>query len=764
MKYQVKQSFRLAVLAIGALALFAALMAGCASKLSGDQNANQKPTVWFVNVPPEGAQSSVNPIINWVGQDGDGQVEYFRYVVIREQEIGEALGKPGGWLATAEPLTETELTTYATTLLGDVVDTMWTYLYVDATAGDPQTSNIIPMSAEISNPVLQYVPQVVFVQAVDEAGLGSDYAFRRFLRNDNPPETRIIGFIDGSVFINAAVPTYGGSNTGVRMRWQGTDVLDYPTQPPPFEYEWRVYGPYTDSVFDEMMATYIVPVFVTNDAQVFRFGEPSTDSIISSIECDTLTGLCDTFWIPFQPSYIVCDSAYVDGELVESCDTIQIDTIQGSNAYGTLDTLLRFFDDDFVGSEYDRIAAQSDNGFGSEWVTATQDSIFNVFKDYPSASTQKQKFLFWVRCRDDALVPDLTPDFVSFDVVDPRYERDILVIDMGRPASVNRINAAYPKKYWQETVQLLQDENPDFELEFDSLYDYLPASQNLQNTEVLSKILGHKVMVLFSDDVQTGVLTTQSSQFINWIYTGLESGVGGYLAARCPIGPLGSGYGEGALPAEVSMALPNLQRYMFYFGTEYTVLSGWSYYALLPFITGDSAIRIEDFKGTWSLNTSLWPDLSIDTALLHANYRWSGPGGPYEWKPELGALPEVNWAVRTFQTTPMYLYRSLYGAEHPLGAWRNYDGRPVMHRLNRGTFRTMHALFTPYTMEQTTMRQTLYRIFAWLYEGWALTHSAAKGDPTAKGAVSQGDLSKAYWDAYWQANGDAETFLRLRTE
>ncbi|MBU0985169.1 MAG: hypothetical protein KKA42_14940, partial [candidate division Zixibacteria bacterium] len=173
MKYQVKQSFRLAVLAIGALALFAALMAGCASKLSGDQNANQKPTVWFVNVPPEGAQSSVNPIINWVGQDGDGQVEYFRYVVIREQEIGEALGKPGGWLATAEPLTETELTTYATTLLGDVVDTMWTYLYVDATAGDPQTSNIIPMSAEISNPVLQYVPQVVFVQAVDEAGLGS---------------------------------------------------------------------------------------------------------------------------------------------------------------------------------------------------------------------------------------------------------------------------------------------------------------------------------------------------------------------------------------------------------------------------------------------------------------------------------------------------------------------------------------------------------------------------------------------------------------
>jgi len=53
----------------------------------------------------------------------------------------------------------------------------------------------------------------------------------------------------------------------------------------------------------------------------------------------------------------------------------------------------------------------------------------------------------------------------------------------------------------------------------------------------------------------------------------------------------------------------------------------------------------------------------------------------------------------------MYLYQSLYGPEHFLGHDFSYNGRPVMHRLERERFRTVHSLFTPMALEAASAQE-----------------------------------------------------------
>ena len=137
-----------AIIALGGL-LAALLLSGCAKKLEGTAYENQKPVVWFVNVPPESARSSVNPIVNWYGQDRDGQIDFYRYIVVREDIMDDSLGVPGA------VLTEEQVQTFVEDYLPSMPDSLWTRLLVRADSTDPHTSNVIPMSAEISNPVLE---------------------------------------------------------------------------------------------------------------------------------------------------------------------------------------------------------------------------------------------------------------------------------------------------------------------------------------------------------------------------------------------------------------------------------------------------------------------------------------------------------------------------------------------------------------------------------------------------------------------------------
>jgi len=762
---QKHSKYLLCLLAVGVLAV--SFMAGCTSKLDGQITENQKPIVWFVNIPPEDARSSVNPIINWVGQDRDGQIDFFRYIVIRQDEIVAAIGVPIE--DSLGYLSETAVQGFVDGTLGTYADSLWTVLHVldrdENPDGGPRTSNIVPMSAEISSPVLTFVAQIVFVQAFDEAGLGSDIAFQRFYRNDNPPNTRIVGFVNDVSFINAPGP--GGANTGIRIRWDASDVLDYPTDPPPFEFEWKLFGPYSDDDFSDLLDSFLIPVFISNDARVFRFNQPDV--------CDTIWigGVIDTI-ICHPTALVVCDTTYVGGSEVIDCDTHLIDTISQSGIYGTLDALFRVLDDDFVNSaKFNKVADSSDDGLGGTWVTDTRDSLFNVYWNAPADTSVEYNFFFWIRSRDDALVPDLTPAWVDMKVIDPKHERDILVVNWALPERWNTGSYDSLDASWNTYIQnwiATRTEN----IEYDPALDFIPITLFASPTDApkyLRFLLSHKIVINMQDVVTNYKWGEASFVPMQHTYTALQTGVNMWAATRSSIG----NHSLQPSPFDSAYATAN---YQYYFGTEMVVFDGWSSFA----VSWPTAWRIEDFTGALSLDLSRWPDLDIDSSLLHRRYDWRTP---YHWFADsivvlpnraampnnadhmpLGALPGVGWAVRSIDTEAMYLYKSLYGPKHFLGNDFSFNGRPVAHRLNRGMFRTVHWLFTPMAFDTTTMQVTVNNVLDWLWDGHNYDQAGLL-TRAGRGSQTQATVAEAkdhYWNAYFNANGDKDEFYRLLGE
>ncbi|MBI5267740.1 MAG: hypothetical protein HY851_10955, partial [candidate division Zixibacteria bacterium] len=363
-------------LALGCTLVLATAWLGGCKRVTGTHVDNQAPIVWFVNVPPQDQRFSTNPYMYWVGQDRDGQVVSYRYHVIRQTSLLKAIGRTGNDTLAVVPdsMIASIVGEYSPILLA-FNDSAWTFLHVDPQAGQPQTSVIVPLTAELSDPVRVYVPQWVFVQAIDNDGTLSNLAYRRFQRNNNPPSTRILGFDSlKTPFIDAVEP--GGIATGIRLMWSATDILDYPTEPPPFEFQWRLYGPFDSVKFLDLEKQFRRVAFVTRDARVFLLKNH-----------DTLQ---------------FCDTQYFADTNIATCVNLAVDTITVANIYGRLDTILNIDDPLFANdSTFNVIADSSKNGI-TGWIPNTRDSLYDAFRYRPSPNTQQARFIFWIRGRDDA--------------------------------------------------------------------------------------------------------------------------------------------------------------------------------------------------------------------------------------------------------------------------------------------------------------------------------------------------------------------------
>lgn len=504
---------------------------------------------------------------------------------------------------------------------------------------------------------------------------------------NNPPNTGIVGFIDGLPFINSVAP-YSPA-TGVRMRWTAEDRVDHPYDPPSFEFEYRMYGPYPDSLFKHIKDSFIVRVFITNDGRMYRFG-PHERFVV-----------CDTSWLPGGTRQIICD-------------TVLVDTLTGRNAYGRLDTLCDVENPGFVNDpSLNRLAYQSSDG-GDAWTHRTADTIYNLFAAYPSDTTWAGNFLFWVRARDsrDSMVYDPTPAFRYLRVIEPRHERDILIVDFVYPAAENAAKRNSIRAFWQTFVPNWAAETSHDGVIFD-------VSQDVHNEQdygyysllrgFLNDLLRYKILIVFQDAVISGAWSSQGEKYQN-VLAALQSGVNVWVAARIPLGTFNIAAHADTLFASAT--------YQYFFGVQKTLFSGWA----SGFYTDmDGLPRIEDFVGAYSVDSARWPNLAIDTMLLRTRYKWEGSINPplfpfYPYLPEIGALPEVDWAEPVAEAEVMYRYKSLYGPINPVAPEFSFDGLPVMHRLDRGLFRTVHSMFTPLALEPTTAQQMVDSVLSWLYD------------------------------------------------
>jgi hypothetical protein len=689
-------------LLLAALSTVLAVLYGCTSTLKGDVKENKAPIVQFVNIPPEGQQFSRNPVVYWFGSDPDGLIDYYRYHVVLSTLLGGMA--PEDYILT-------------------VSDSDWIMIDVDPALEDQQTENSIPLEADENDPVNSYIPQWVFLQAYDMEGMGSKIVFRLFSRNDHPPNTRILSFEHLKPYVDGPP---GGIVTGVKHGWFGQDPIDYPGEDPPFEFHWRLYGPYNDSTYNQIVQNFIDSVFVTNDGKLYQMGDTVT-------RCDTVFG----------------DS------LTISCTTVVVNPALNV-IWGTLEPYFFVNDPTFVANPIYNAVAESSFDGSDAWVLNTADTMYRVFANDPDPSpldtTLEKWFVFWVRARDDANVADLTPAFASFTVINPRFEREIGVLDLTSYSSLAPnvpVPQASRKVHWKNVIDTWSNSNS-----FDTnrtaptgwqsfiTPDYLDAKPllGLRPDIPLSFLLKHKVIVLYDDAIHEAVFSTVSAN----VYKAIDAGVNVLATWRAPW--------VAGLNATEDFAIPMDANFQRYFGVEQLVYSGWFCHAFpscgIPGTEtncSNYAGRIEDFIGAYAIDSINWPNLFIDDSLLRVRYKWQGTG-PFCGTRYLNpALPEVNWSVRTTQTEVLYLYRSLYGPNHPYGGNYNMEGNPVGHRLATFLYRTAHFNFTPFAMEQSSMQTTLNKLFDWLIATANKTATAEIRYPDASHGMSLSESRRAYW-------------------
>ncbi len=728
------------LLIIGLLNIFA----GCERDIKGPPRINIKPIVNFINIPVESALFSSDTTIYWYGTDVDGFIDSFYYAVVRLSDVGS---DPDAFLAGGG-------------LPTDPIDTsIWSP--IEVTLENTGTNARIQMSADVSDPVRTYVTSYVFLLAVDNKGARSDIVYRSFAKNNHFPNTTVIvqGYRDP--YINAVSDV--GIIEGVTINFDGEDRIDYPRNPPPFEYRWKIFGPLNDSLKDFIDSAYIVETFVDLYGDFYQHG-------------DTLR------------YFSRLDTAFVDDtDVIDSIYTVwnifPVDEMLGGNPYGVWQDAMLGID-----PKMDSLALDStdhykladltllndyivDSSKTPNWTFNTRVNVYDLFSKEnipPEADTTRMmSFMVWCQTRDDAHVPDPVPDFRYITVIEPKFERDVVILDAGiyDRASVHNW-PIFPRSPWDipepcipfpdtsgpvirnvlgefindwkpgsfDTENILPDDTlcPDNNpvdcgerflwvtmncrngttQDYYPIYAINPYYDSGYASVTLREILKHKITIIVKDNTSypVGFETIEGLSVID----GINSGMSAWVMARAAAG---EGFVQAGNRPDVGAVLP------YYFGVEGLQQTGWQERTVA---NGD--IRIEDFIGATSLIPDELPDLLIDTTRLESFYLWDStrcdnPELPcYPFRDLVtgeiltGAMPEVGYVERGLGTEPLYLYKSKWGSDPPTYIDKR-EGTVVAIRYEYNLppyFRTSHFNFNVMAMDEVSARQVFEAMMDWL--------------------------------------------------
>lgn len=735
------------------LVVLAVFIAGCPeSEIEGPERINQPPVVNFVNIPVEAAKFSSDTTIFWYGTDIDGFITMFRYAVVEATVIGDPI-----------------------TFLESVNDDELPWIELEVELNDPQTNERIKMSADIRDPVRTYVSSYVFLQAIDNLGAKSKIVYRMFFKNNHFPNTFINGRGIEDPYVNTMAS--GGILQGVSISWFGEDPIDYPRNPPPFEFQWKMFGPYDSTTMFAIDTLFVESVFVDIYGDFYyRYGADSCDLYPTRIDIDTTFDTTD-----FTPEIVVDTQIVHDTTFTSVCDLAQ------GNPYGSWQE--RFLIEEFDSSAYSRRVDESYNPLtGETWVLDNRANLYNVFRDYDQQmqnednvsmdTTVQLNFLFWCQSRDDSKVPDLIPARHWLSAVNPKFEREVIILDATRynystagfwnwPVYPQKVLPACPTcPYDNSTEPLVRDQFAEFIVnwngnpesfdntnvlptqndpcriryaKFKATQDYYPISKlescptlNLEPV-TLRDILKHRIIFLIKDNVGGDINMT--SPIMLSVLDGIDAGMSCWSMVRAPF--VGVGPARDTLSINIYQQIPN--SYTEHFGVANMRYTGWP--AIINFSRDWYGGRIEDFVGTYVLPefAGQFPELEVDCELLENRYVWlEGPAGfeLYDFRcgfcgeedAEIGevllcALPEIGIVERTAYAEAIYLYKSKYGQNTPtlihrccreIGHLVKYDGGVVAVRYDSGIFRTAHFSFSLLPFNQSQAQETFNTMMDWL--------------------------------------------------
>jgi len=619
---------------------------GCSPDRTGTASGNKPPIVYIVNTPPDGAQFSRNPDLNWYATDIDGFISMFRYTVIVDSLM----------TINGTPVTVEEFIAQATP-----EQFGWKTLTVDL--DNPQSTATVRLYADVDDPVNSYVEQYLFVQAMDDQGALSEVAWRRYSRNNHYPNTHHRA---SQVFINAK--SENSPSPGIVLTWDGADSTDWGRAIPPLEYEWRLFGPFEQ---DD-------PIYV-NLVKEGCVYDPVGDSLTNCRDVPVL----DLTTIPTTLMGITQPIAHSEGP-----------------NYATDPT--------------------------DVWVTDESVTIYDVFKDVPNITKTTQfKFVFWVRARDDGFVPDPTPSFSQFYVIEALFEKNVALyddtfynfpaamffpdsLDLTKSVFYNYINTALENIYGPGTARFdtITPTDPSVPPGTSTDYYFVTTSTAHISSPVntyggkaitpisptMVDILSHKVHLFYNDDALGGPSEDTAFGLLGYTYFAMDMGASAWFMARnMENGSQSTNPGPFAMSALFSS----------YYGIELMEYEGWTKYSLGTVIDGNpltSPTWNEQFIGAKTLIPSIFPDIDIDPELLKRyvtlDENWFLPlfadqFGQTPVEHELLALPEVGTGTRTSIAPPVYLYSSKDSSASP------YDGKVMGVAQEANDVRSVAFLFTP---------------------------------------------------------------------
>ena len=134
--------------------------------MKGDENANQAPEIWFINVPIDSSEFSYAPEVHWQGYDSDGFVNGYEYHDDASVEAVEAYQAGDATLQA---------------YIDNLDESIW--------VSTDEASQVIYLLTEEGDTT----EHVFMVRCVDNLGMHSEVKVRTFYRTNqrpNPPVLR----------------------------------------------------------------------------------------------------------------------------------------------------------------------------------------------------------------------------------------------------------------------------------------------------------------------------------------------------------------------------------------------------------------------------------------------------------------------------------------------------------------------------------------------------------------------------------------------
>jgi hypothetical protein len=334
------------------------------------------------------------------------------------------------------------------------------------------------------------------------------------------------------------------------------------------------------------------------------------------------------------------------------------------------------------------------------WVSAPEETLYDVFRDLTIENTCAYKFIAWVRARDDRGLTDQSPAFGEFLVYEAMFERGVAVFDetgytrnIGRwaPTSMDTCKAVL-RRY------IIGAGYTDFDTTSGTDYFFTATRKDVQGTRIqaqwptLIDVLSHKLIIFFNDDSDGLMSEYPWFGLLPWIYFGMDAGIPTWVLAR--------DLAEATTNIPAGKVVQKSYRFEKYFGIQTITAEGWIRSVIDdPF----NPVFNEEFIGAAALVGDL-PGIDVDFSLLESRY----PRFFLDTSHIMQGLPEVGVATPGEYAVPLHQYVSRHGT-----ASAYQDGTCAV-RQNRDGVRSACWLFTPIAMEIEPMQQAFTATLEWL--------------------------------------------------